>query len=206
MPRITAFCCSSGRSGADHEWVLLLVLPLASACALGAALLRRATAPPAGSVDHTDARGLEDSGSTRPAGAWLSLPTAPRAVTVDDDWVLEAFDADEIAELRRIDATVRRDLARDHHALVTALVPGNRRDRRVRAVAWVDGRLILVLGDGTALEFDGVSRGTAVWLGYCQDQFGLVLEAIGPTDTSWAARFASCGVDTPLRASRVRVS
>ena len=45
-----------------------------------------------------------------------------------------------------------------------------------------------------------------MWLGYCQDQFGLVLEAIGPADASWAARLNSCGCDTPLRASRLRVS
>lgn len=178
--------------------MLLLALTLAAACAAAAVLLRRAI----GRADGSTGRGAGD----HPGSAWLSLPTAPRATTVDDDWVLEAFDADEIVELRRIDAAVRRDLARDHHALVRSLVPDNRRDRRVRTVAWADGRLILVLGEGTALEFDGVSQGTAVWLGYCQEQFGLVLEAIGPADTSWAARFASCGVDTPLRASRVRVS
>ena len=85
-------------------------------------------------------------------------------------------------------------------------MPDSRRDRRVRAVGWVDGRLILVLGDGTALELDGVSQSAAVWLGYCHDQFGLVLEAIGPTDTVWSARLESCGVDTPLHASRVRVA
>lgn len=154
-----------------------------------------------------DPNGRVDQGTgTHPSSAWLSVPTAPRPTTVDDDWVLEAFDADEIAELHRIDDEVRRDLARDHHALVLSLVPDNRRDRRVRTVAWADGRVILVLGEGTALEFDGVSQGAAVWLGYCHDQFGLVLEAIGPAETSWAARFASCGVDTPLRASRVRVS
>jgi hypothetical protein len=136
----------------------------------------------------------------------LSLPTAPRPTTADDDWVLEAFDADEIAELRRIDEAVRRDLARDHHAVVLARVPESRRDRRVRAVAWSRERLTLVLADGTALELDGVSQDRAVWLGYCQVQFGLVLEAIGPADASWAARLNSCGCDTPLRASRLRVS
>jgi hypothetical protein len=181
--------------------VLLLALTLASACALGAVVLRgrahsrrvtpAAVVPPVPALPH---------------GPWLSIPAAPRATTADDDWVLEAFDANEIAELRRIDDEVRRDLARDHHAAVQALVPDSRRDRRVRAVGWADRRLILVLGDGTALELDGVSRSAAVWLGYCHDQFGLVLEAIGPADTTWALRLESCGVDTPLHASRVRVA
>jgi hypothetical protein len=182
--------------------VLLLVLTSASACALGAVLVRRAR----GQAPVAPAELAARPAGTRPTGAWLSLPTAPRPTTGDDAWVLEAFDADEIAELRRIDAEVRRDLAHDRQALVRSLVPDNRRGRRVRTVAWLDGRLILVLGEGTALELDGVSRDTAVWLGYCHDQFGLVLEAIGPADTSWSARLASCGVDTPLRASRVRVS
>ena len=144
----------------------------------------------------------------RPAGgSWLSLPRAPRPTTADDDWVLEAFDADEIAELRRIDEAVRRDLARDHHAVVLARVPGE--PARPSRARWWRGpreRLTLVLADGTALELDGVSQDRAVWLGYCQVQFGLVLEAIGPADASWAARLNSCGCDTPLRASRLRVS
>lgn len=139
-------------------------------------------------------------------GSWLSLPAAPRATTVDDDWVLEAFDSTEIAELRRIDADVRHELAADTLAEVQSKVPGDRRSRRVRGVGWDAGLLSLVLADGTAVELDGVAQDTAVWLAYCQDQFGLVLVDIGPSDTTWAARVASCGVATPLQASRVRVS
>ena len=201
MPRITAFCCRTGALGTDDEGVPLLALTLASACALGAVLLRgRARA------GETTPQAVVPPLPALPQSPWLSLPPAPRATTADDDWVLEAFDADEIAELRRIDDDVRRDLARDNHAAVQALVPDSRRDRRVRAVGWADGRLILVLGDATALELDGVSRSAAVWLGYCHDQFGLVLEAIGPADSTWALRLESCGVDTPLHASRVRVA
>ncbi len=182
--------------------VPLLALTVASACAVGAVLARGAgrrqpmAAPPA----------AEPAAERRSPSTWLTLPPAPRATTADDDWVLEAFDAAEIVELRRLDEQVRHDLARDRQAAVQALVPDSRRDRRVRAVGWADGRLILVLGDGTALELDGVSRSAAVWLGYCHDQFGLVLEAIGPTGTAWSARLESCGVDTPLHASRVRVA
>lgn len=183
---------------ADDGEMLLLALTIASAWAVGAVLLRRATLRRPLAVDGRPVR--------RPIGSWLSLPPAPRATTGDDDWVLEAFDADEIAELRRIDTEVRLDLTRDRHAVVLARVPASRRDRRVRTMGWIDQRLTLVLGDGTALEFDGVARPTAVWLGYCHDQFGLVLEAISPAETSWAARLASCGWDTPVRASRVRVS
>jgi hypothetical protein len=182
--------------------VLLLTLTLASACTLGAVLLRGARAGAARVAEPASA----PRPHRHPGGSWLSIPPAPRATTGDDDWVLEAFDVDEIGELRRIDEEVRHDLARDRDAAVQALVPDSRRDRRVRAVGWADGRLILVLGDGTALELDGVSRSAAVWLGYCHDQFGLVLEAIGPTGTVWSARLESCGVDTPLHASRVRVA
>jgi len=202
VPRITGLRCSSGHLGADHGRVLLLALTLAVACALGAVLLRMARV---GAVTAAEPV-VEQPPLGRPAGSWLSIPPAPRATTADDDWVLEAFDADEIAELRRIDDEIRLELARDRHAAVRALVPDSRRDRRVRAVAWADGRLVLVLGDGTALELDGVSRSAAVWLGYCHDQFGLVLEAIGPTGTVWSARLESCGVDTPLHVSRVRVA
>jgi hypothetical protein len=201
VPRITAFRCRTGDAGADHEGVPLFALTLASACALGAVLVR-GRAHPGGTTPEV----VVPAPAPITDSPWLSLPPAPRAATADDDWVLEAFDADEIAELRRIDDEVRRDLARDHHAAVQALVPDSRRDRRVRAVGWADGRLILVLGDGTALELDGVSRSAAVWLGYCHDQFGLVLDAIGPADTTWALRLESCGVDTPLHASRVRVA
>jgi hypothetical protein len=45
-----------------------------------------------------------------------------------------------------------------------------------------------------------------VWIAYCQDQFGLVLEEIDQTEHAWAARLASCGVDTRVSASRVRLS
>jgi len=199
VPRITASRHRISHAPADDGEVLLLALTLATAWAVGAALLGRAARhrPPAVARRAVD---------RRPVGSWLSLPLAPRATTGDDDWVLEAFDPDEIAELRRIDTEVRGDLARDHHAAVLARVPDNRRDRRVRAIGWADGRLALVLGDRTELEFDGVSQATAVWLGYCHDQFGLVLEAINPADSSWAARLGSCGWDTPVRASRVRVS
>lgn len=145
-------------------------------------------------------------GGRRTLGSWLSLPAAPRPTTADDAWVLEAFDVDEISELRRIDAAVRREQAAATLAVVQARVPGDRRLRRVRAVAWHAGRLTLVLADGTSLELDGVRQDAAVWLAYCQDQFGLVLEDIGPAETTWAARLASCGVDTPLQASRLRVS
>jgi hypothetical protein len=139
-------------------------------------------------------------------GSWLSLPSAPRATSVDDDWVLEAFDTAEIAELHRIDEDVRRELAADTLAQVRSKVPGDRRSRRVRGVGWSDGRLSLILADGTAVELDGVAQDTAVWLAYCHDQFGLLLVDIGPADATWAARVASCGVATPLQASRVRVS
>ena len=67
------------------------------------------------------------------------------------------------------------------------------------------GRLTLELAAGTQVELDGVSRSTAVWLRYCHDQFGVVLEAIAPHDSAWAARLGCCGWDTPVQASRLRV-
>jgi hypothetical protein len=149
---------------------------------------------------------------SRPRSGWLTVPGPPRAVSADDAWVLEAFDVDEIAELVRLDEQVRSEFARDRLRVVLAKVPENRRERRVRALSWSaaatdeTGRLALTLADGTSLELDGVPRSTAVWLGYCHDEFGLVLGAIRPTATSWAADLHSCGCDTPVRASRVRVA
>src|SRR5690606_31637055 len=100
---------------ADDGCVLLFVLVVACSCALGGAVVRRSSGPRPGRIGHGARR--------RPIGTWLSIPAAPRATTADDDWVLEAFDADEIAELRLLDAEVRHDLARDHHAVVLARVP-----------------------------------------------------------------------------------
>ncbi len=163
-------------------------------------LARRAPAPRRHRADQLAPAGR------RARSSWLSLPAAPRPTTVDDDWVLEAFDTDEIAELHRIDEDVRRELAADTLSEVQSKVPADRRSRRVRVVGWSAGLLSLILADGTAVELDGVAQDTAVWLAYCHDQFGLLLVDIGPADTTWAARVASCGVATPLQASRVRVS
>jgi len=188
---------------ADHGGVVLVALPLAVLAALGSLL---ATMLQRGS--RANRRGaLEATGPRRPdSTSWLSLPAVPRATTAEDSWVLEAFDAGEIAELQQTDHDVRRDLSRDHHALVLARVPEHRRDRRVRLVAWAERRLTLVLGDGTAVEFDGVPQRTATWLAYCHQQFGLVVETIAPAEATWAARLESYGCDTPVRASRLRVS
>jgi hypothetical protein len=201
VPTFTVISRRSRRANADHGEVLLLtLLALAALAAAGIvvdARIRAATARM--DAEHRPSAGAQTS--------WLSLPEAPRPVTADDAWVLEAFDSAEIAELRHIDSAVRHDTARAHHAVVLERVPDTRRSRRVRLVRWNgEQHLTLVLADGTSVELDGITTASAIWIAYCQDQFGLVLEEIDQTETAWAARLASCGMDTRVSASRVRVS
>jgi hypothetical protein len=181
--------------------VLALLLVLPAVVGAGWALHQRSERP------------TRPAPSSRP-GPWLTLPLPPPACRAGDDWILEAFDAGEIAELRRLDEAVRRDLTHASHAEVLARVPERRRARRIRAMGWTAadlastraGRLTLELATGIRVELDGVSRSTADWLRYCHDQFGVVLEAISPTEATWAARLHSCGWITPVQASRLRVA
>jgi hypothetical protein len=187
--------------------MVLAVLAVVTTVAGVAAASSRRRATPHRTVRTT-------SSPTGGPGPWLILPSAPPPSTGEDAWVLDAFDATEIAELRRLDVEVRSDLTHHHHALVLARVPESRRGRRVRHVGWSTpdlastraGRLTLVLATGIRVELDGVSRATAQWLHYCHDQFGVVLAAIGPDDSAWAARLQCCGCDTPVQASRLRVA
>ncbi len=191
---------------------LVLVTVVATAVALVARRLdrsRRAQPQARGGPGHPrDGRAADRS-------RWLTVPAAPRPSAADGDWARELFDPGDVADLVALDAAIRSELARERHALVLARMPEGRRERRVRALVWTsdevpaaspEGRLSLTLADGTSLELDGVSHATALWLGYCHDEFGLVLGTISPGDSSWAARLHSCGWDTPVRASRLRVS
>ncbi len=146
---------------------------------------------------------------------WHAVPGPPRAPAASDAWVLDAFSPGEIAELGSIDSLVRAEVIDDRLALIMAQVPAGRRQRKIRSLSWDParvglagdaGRLRLRLADGTSIEMDDVARSTAMWLVYCQDEFGLSLDTIELSATVWAAQLRSCGCQTPVHAPRVRVS
>ncbi len=170
----------------------------------------------AGALGRRRGAGSQVSETPPPeTAAWHAVPGPPRAPGASDTWVLDAFSPGEIAELATIDSLVRAEVIDDRLALIMAQVPAGRRQRKVRSLSWDParigladgaGRLRLQLADGTSIELDDVARSTAMWLVYCQDEFGLSLDTIELSATVWAAQLRSCGCQTPVHAPRVRVS